>query len=241
MQQQVASTWSTSTAPLALANIRVPRNGYVYAYVSNRSDQHVYFDDFKVSATAGNIIEENHYYAFGMKIAAISSKKLGNVNEGVLQNNYQYQGTFSEMDEDIGLNDFPLRNYDPQTGRWIQQDPYQQFASPYVGMGNDPVNLIDPSGGVVLPYTTFVRVAEGIGKAAGTSGSIFSGISTFNIVATITSITLSTANTVVDILNSSFTQQMGPSPVKVGTMSYYIERANDFVKEILGKVHRHIT
>lgn len=61
------------------------------------------------------------------------------------------QGAFSEMDDDIGWNDFALRNYDPQIGRFVQQDPYGQFASPYLGMGNDPVNLIDPSGGVGIP------------------------------------------------------------------------------------------
>jgi|GEM_PF-6288204 len=29
---------------------------------------------------------------------------------------------------DIGWNDFGLRNYDPQVGRWVQSDPYKQFA-----------------------------------------------------------------------------------------------------------------
>ncbi|HET7117956.1 MAG TPA: RHS repeat-associated core domain-containing protein [Hanamia sp.] len=67
--------------------------------------------------------------------------------EGNLQNNYKYQGTFSEMDADIGWNDFELRNYDAQVGRWVQQDPLQQFASPYLGEGNDPINNIDQNGG----------------------------------------------------------------------------------------------
>jgi RHS repeat-associated protein len=67
-----------------------------------------------------------------------------------LKNNYLYQGAFSELDEDIGWNDFALRNYDAQIGRWVQQDPYQEFASPYSGMANDPVNFTDPSGGSIL-------------------------------------------------------------------------------------------
>ena len=81
----------------------------------------------------GRIIEENHYYAFGLKIAAISSKAYGAPN-----NNYLYQGDFSEFDDDLGWNDFELRSYDPQIGRFLQSDPYDQFASGYVGMGNDP-------------------------------------------------------------------------------------------------------
>ena len=83
----------------------------------------------KVRHDRGRIIEENHYYAFGLKIAAISSKAYGAPN-----NNYLYQGNFSYFDDDLGWNDFELRSYDPQTGRFLQNDPYDQFASGYVGM-----------------------------------------------------------------------------------------------------------
>ena len=41
----------------------------------------------------GRIIEENHYYAYGLKIAALSSKAFGGA-----PNNYQYQGDYSEFD-----------------------------------------------------------------------------------------------------------------------------------------------
>ncbi|MDA3911061.1 MAG: hypothetical protein PF448_06875 [Bacteroidales bacterium] len=34
-------------------------------------------------------------------------------------------------------------------GRFLSPDPYGQFYSAYTGMGNNPVNLIDPSGGYV--------------------------------------------------------------------------------------------
>jgi hypothetical protein len=40
-----------------------------------------------------------------------------------------------------------LRSYDPQIGRFLQWDPYDQFASGYVGMGNDPGNMVDEDGG----------------------------------------------------------------------------------------------
>lgn len=58
-----------------------------------------------------------------------------------------YQGQFAEKDEETGWNHFELRQYDPIVGRWLSVDPYRQFASPYVGMGNDPVNRVDPDGG----------------------------------------------------------------------------------------------
>ncbi len=40
-----------------------------------------------------------------------------------------------------------MRSYDPQIGRFLQNDPYDQFASGYVGMGNDPGNMTDKDGG----------------------------------------------------------------------------------------------
>ena len=58
-----------------------------------------------------------------------------------------HQGAFSEFDETTGWNNFALRNYDPQTARWTGADPYDQFPNPYTGMGNNPVNMVDPDGG----------------------------------------------------------------------------------------------
>ncbi len=71
-----------------------------------------------------------------------------------MKNNYLYQGNYAEYDEDIGWHDFALRSYDAQLGRFWQTDPYDEFASSYTGMGNDPVNMVDPSGGWSLASIT---------------------------------------------------------------------------------------
>jgi RHS repeat-associated protein len=152
----------------------------VYICLSNQSNDYVYWDNFQVGITQGNIAEENHYYAYGLKIATLSSKKLGDVYQGSLKNNYLYQGAYAELDDDIGWHDFALRNYDAQIGRWVQQDPYQQFASPYVGMGADPVNNTDPSGGIVIdPIKTLETVVVTATRAKPvTQGiSVLSGLS----------------------------------------------------------------
>jgi hypothetical protein len=47
-----------------------------------------------------------------------------------------------------------LFSNDPQIGRFVNADPYDQFPSPYTGMGNDPVNNVDPSGGFSLSGIT---------------------------------------------------------------------------------------
>ncbi|TAG29585.1 MAG: hypothetical protein EAZ35_10185, partial [Sphingobacteriia bacterium] len=120
--QRVAGA-DNSNAALTLANIKAPKNGYAYIYVSNESDEWVYFDNFKVGHTRGRIIEENHYYAYGLKIVGISSRKLDTGLEGSLKNEYGYND--KELCEEGELNwlDYGFRNYDAQIGRFLQIDP----------------------------------------------------------------------------------------------------------------------
>ena len=63
---------------------------------------------------------------------------------------------YAEYDDETSWNEFELRSYDAQIGRFIQADPYDQFASPYAGMGNDPVNLVDPSGRFEILFKDFL-------------------------------------------------------------------------------------
>ena len=57
---------------------------------------------------------------------------------------YQYTG--QEYDGQIGLHNFRARYYDSGIGRFYVIDPQGQFASPYNGMGNNPVMMVDPDG-----------------------------------------------------------------------------------------------
>ena len=83
------------------------------------------------------------YYPFGGQIKALSYQKPSSVN-----NAYGYQGLYAESDDNTGWHGFELRQYDAFLGRWMSMDPYGQYASPYVGMGNSPVNGVDPDGGL---------------------------------------------------------------------------------------------
>lgn len=154
-----------SGAPaLVLAGIKAPKNGYAYVYVSNVSDDMVYFDNLQVAHNRGRIIEENHYYAYGLKIAGISSRKLSDPNEGRIKNTDLYND--KELIEDAELNwyDYGFRNYDPQIGRFPQLDPltdeYPEL-TPYQYASNDPITNIDLDGlegvnGVKLMEEVFV-------------------------------------------------------------------------------------
>ena len=49
-------------------------------------------------------------------------------------------GDYAEKYGDTDWNVFELRMYDFRIARWLTVDPAGQNASPYVGMGADPVN-----------------------------------------------------------------------------------------------------
>ena len=78
---------------------------------------------------------------------------------------YAYQG--QEKDPETGKEAFELRLWDARIGRWLTTDPYGQYHSPYLGMGNDPINGIDPDGG----YRTWFGAFRGW-IAGGFKGSI---------------------------------------------------------------------
>ena len=166
VQQQVASSWTSATLPLTIPSAVAPKNGYVYVYLSNRSDQSVYFDNFVVSISTGNIIEENHYYAYGLKIAGISSKKIPDANEGLVKNSYLFNGKELIDDGDLDWYDYGYRNYDPQIGRFTQLDPLSwdyEDLTPYQFAGGDPVANVDLDG---LESADVINFAQSVGAAA---------------------------------------------------------------------------
>jgi hypothetical protein len=63
--------------------------------------------------------------------------------------------------------EFVTRTYDPYTMRMLQIDGANQFASGYVGMGNNPVSMIDPDG-----QFAFVPVLLAVGKAIAVGAAI---------------------------------------------------------------------
>jgi RHS repeat-associated protein len=198
-QQQVASSWTTTTPPLGLSGVKAPKNGYVYVYVSNRSDQPVYFDNLAVSIAAGNIIEEDHYYPFGLKAAAISSRKLGNAFEGTLKNNYLFGD--HELNDDGGLNwyDYGYRDYDPQTGKFLQMDPLtddQPLVSPYQYAFNDPITNADKNGliGIPCPGTSaFTIFLDKVGEA------LTNVLSDASVAISVVSISTNVTNTALHV------------------------------------------
>jgi hypothetical protein len=60
----------------ALQKIPVTKNGYLHVYVENESPVNVFFDNLQVIHTHGALVEEAHYYPFGLTMEGISDKAI---------------------------------------------------------------------------------------------------------------------------------------------------------------------
>ncbi|RWW96708.1 DUF6443 domain-containing protein [Flavobacterium cerinum] len=164
-----------------------------YNYVFNYKD---HLGNVRLSYTldpADNVVkimEENHYYPFGLKHNGYSPTQkifaMSNPPHVVLtpvlnsaDATYRYKYNGKELQDELGLNlyDYGARNYDPAIGRWLNIDPLAEKSrrfSPYVYALNNPVFFIDPDG--MEARAGGVGFLSGLGaEIAGVKTSFFDG------------------------------------------------------------------
>ena len=114
----------------------------MYIYVTNESalDLDVFFDDLKVSHTQSEILQEDHYYPFGLTLGGLG--KTGN-------NPFKYNGKEEQDELNLGWVDYGARQYDAALARFTSIDPAADEyldLSPYSYVANNPLLFIDPDG-----------------------------------------------------------------------------------------------
>ncbi|WP_181899412.1 RHS repeat domain-containing protein [Flagellimonas nanhaiensis] len=115
-------------------------NSYVYELTDHLGNVRALF---KKNGSSPNLQGFTDYYPFGMTLPGMNT----------LGNSYRYTYQGQEKDGETNKEAFQLRLWDARIGRWLTVDPYGQFYSPYVGMGNNPIVGVDPDGGCVKGYT----------------------------------------------------------------------------------------
>ncbi|MCW3467948.1 DUF6443 domain-containing protein [Chitinophaga nivalis] len=139
---------------LAVDQMPIKKSGFLYVYTSNETPQEVFFDNVVLGVVSGPVLEETHYYPFGLTMAGISSNALKGANYP--ENRKKYNGNelqTKEFGDGSGLEwfDFNARTYDQQLGRFMQLDPLvekgeQESLSPYHFAKNNPISNNDPDG-----------------------------------------------------------------------------------------------
>ncbi len=83
----------------------------------------------------GAFVKEYQYSTFGKVLSTSGAAEL----------DQPFLFTAREYDEELGLYYYRARNYDPYSGRFLQEDPVFD-ANPYPYVGNSPQNRLDPTG-----------------------------------------------------------------------------------------------
>lgn len=126
---------------------------YVFQYKDHLGNVRI---SYTKNNTTGNIdiIEESHFYPFGLKHSGYNNSNLNSSNIDSQKYKFQEQ----ERQDELGLNwdSFKYRNYDYALGRFMSIDPLAEKYntwSPFVFSGNRVIDARELEG--LEPYTLF--------------------------------------------------------------------------------------
>jgi RHS repeat-associated protein len=149
-----------------LNNLPINKNGYLYVYVSNETTNiDVFFDNLQVTHIRGPLLEETHYYPFGLTMSGISSRAASSTEA---MKKFQGQEiSHNEFTDGSGLDiyGFKYRFDDPQIGRFWQIDPLAAkyvYNSTYAFSENKVINGVELEGLEVVTLSAKYEYLAGI-------------------------------------------------------------------------------
>ena len=146
----------------------------VYRFVTDQLGSVRLVVNVNGATASGAVVQEIVYDAWG-QVTSVSS---------AFDQPFGFAGGI--WDRDTGLVHFGAREYDPETGRWLQKDPIR-FAGGdsnlYGYVGGDPVNLVDPTGLSAWGWFQFIvrtsdirlGITNSLGIVYGTIGALGDG------------------------------------------------------------------
>ena len=168
----------TTFTTFTITDQLITKSGFLFIYVSNETPNiNVYFDNLQVTHIRGRIMEENHYYPFGLTMAGISSQAATRP-ENFYKFNKGSELQHKEFSDGTGLEWYAteFRTYDVQVGRWDMIDPKANAQeSPFAAMQNNPEFNNDPLGDTVI-----ISWVTGSGKKAQTLQAIYNDGKLYN-------------------------------------------------------------
>lgn len=126
----------------------VAKNGTAFNYVYHYKDHlgNVRMSYTKNSSGALTILEENNYYAFGMKHLGYNTVTIPTLGNNIAQK-LKYNGKEYEPSLNYNSYEMDFRYYDPAIARWTVIDPIVHHSqSQYCAFDNNPVYFADPDG-----------------------------------------------------------------------------------------------
>jgi len=129
---------------------------YVYNYLDHLGSVRLSYTDADGNGSidpATELIEENNYYPYGLKMLGFNAGVSPHGNSTAKR--WKFNGKELDGTLDIDTYDFGARNYDPALGRWMNLDPLAESMrrhSPYNYAFDNPIYYIDPDGMVSLAF-----------------------------------------------------------------------------------------
>lgn len=129
----------------------------------------MFFDELTITHVQSPIIQENHYYPFGLTMQGIGKQG---------SNPFKYNGKEEQDELGLGWMDYGARMYDASLGRFFTQDRFAAkyySLAPYQYAADNPIKYIDVNGDSIFISYRGNNILYQNGQLLNKDGSQYTG------------------------------------------------------------------